>query len=77
METSSDNLPTTDDATQATGTVPETSGAPDNARDGATPEGAPTAAAAMAAAAVGAPSGVAPSRALSGAPDVSGTVPVA
>ena len=43
MDTSSDNLPTTDDATQATGTVPETSGAPDNAREGATPEGAPAA----------------------------------
>ena len=50
METSSDNLPTTDDATQATGMVPE---APDNAREDATPEGAP-AAAAMAARGAGA-----------------------
>ena len=51
METSSDNLPTTDDATQATGMVPE---APDNAREDATPEGAPAAAAAMAARGAGA-----------------------
>ena len=54
METSSDNLPTTDDATQATGTAPETPGAPDNAWEGATPEGAPAAAAAMAARGAGA-----------------------